>query len=65
MCGTSANLKDDLCPWCKLFVDLSNKIQNKRVLVVSRQPSAADDCTLPALDGCRCLHWTAAANICP
>ena len=51
MCGTSANLKDDLCPWCKMFVDLSNKIQNKRVLVVSRQPSAADDCTLPALDG--------------
>ena len=51
VCGTSANLKDDLCPWCKLFVDLSNKIQNKRVLVVSRQPSAADDCTLPALDG--------------
>lgn len=51
VCGTSANLKDDLCPWCKLFVDLSIKIQNKRVLVVSRQPSAADDCTLPALDG--------------
>lgn len=51
VCGTSANLKDDLCPWCKMFVDLSNKIQNKRVLVVSRQPSAADDCTLPALDG--------------
>ena len=51
VCGTSANLKDDLCPWCKLFVDLSNKIQNDRVLVVSRQPSAADDCTLPALDG--------------
>ena len=50
VCGTSANLKDDLCPWCKLFVDLSIKIQNKRVLVVSRQPSAADDCTLPALD---------------
>ena len=51
VCGTSANLKDDLCPWCKLFVDLSIKIQNKRVLVVSRQPSAADDCTLPTLDG--------------
>lgn len=51
VCGTSANLKDDLCPWCKLFVDLSIKIQNTRVLVVSRQPSAADDCTLPALDG--------------
>lgn len=51
VCGTSANLKDDLCPWCKLFVDLSTKIQNKRVLVVSRQPSAADDCMLPALDG--------------
>ena len=51
VCGTSTNLKDDLCPWCKLFVDLSIKIQNKRVLVVSRQPSAADDCTLPALDG--------------
>lgn len=51
VCGTSANLKDDLCPWCKLFVDLSIKIQHKSVLVVSRQPSAADDCTLPALDG--------------
>ena len=29
VCGTSANLKDNLCPWCRLFVDLSYKIQNK------------------------------------
>lgn len=51
VCGTSANLKDDLCPWCRLFVDLSYKIQNKTVFVVSRRASDADDCTLPALDG--------------
>jgi hypothetical protein len=49
--GISASLKDDLCPWSKLFVDLSIKIQNKRVLVVIRQTSASDECTLPALDG--------------
>lgn len=51
VCGTSANLADELCPWCRLFVEFSYKIQHKSVLVVSRQPSAADDCTLPALDG--------------
>lgn len=51
VCGTSANLKDDLCPWCRLFVDLSYKIQNKTAFVVSRRASDADDCTLPALDG--------------
>lgn len=51
VCGTSANLKDDLCPWCRLFVDLSIKIQKKNVLVVSRQASDADDCALPARDG--------------
>ena len=51
VCGTSANLKDDLCPWCRLFVDLSYKIQKKNVLVLSRQASDADDCTLLALDG--------------
>ena len=51
VCGTSANLKDDLCSWCRLFVDLSYKIQNKTAFVVSRRASDADDCTLPALDG--------------
>ena len=51
MCGTSAALADELCPWCRLFVEFSDKIQHRSVLVVSRQPSAADDCTLPALDG--------------
>ena len=51
VCGTSAALADELCPWCRLFVDFSDKIQHKSVLVVSRQPSAADDCTLPTLDG--------------
>lgn len=50
VCGTSANLKDSLCPWCRLFTDLSIKIQNQSVLVVSREASAADDCALPALD---------------
>lgn len=51
VCGTSAALADELCPWCRLFVDFSDKIQHRSVLVVSRQPSAADDCTLPTLDG--------------
>lgn len=51
VCGTSAALADELCPWCRLFVKFSDKIQHRSVLVVSRQPSAADDCTLPTLDG--------------
>lgn len=51
VCGTSAALADELCPWCRLFVEFSDKIQHKSVLVVSRQPSAADDCILPTLDG--------------
>ena len=51
VCGTSAALSGELCPWCRLFAEFSYKIQHKSVLVVSRQPSAADDCTLPTLDG--------------
>lgn len=51
VCGTSANPTGDLCPWCRLFVDLSDKIQRKTVFVVSRAASATDDFSLPALDG--------------
>lgn len=51
VCGTSANLTGDLCPWCRLFVDLSGKIQRKTVFVVSRTASRDDDFSLPALDG--------------
>lgn len=50
VCGTSAALSGELCPWCRLFAEFSYKIQHKSVLVVSRQPSAADDCPLPTLD---------------
>ena len=51
VCGTSANLNGELCPWCKLFVDLSVEIQKQSVFVVSRTASTAEDCPLPALDG--------------
>lgn len=51
VCGTSANLNEDLCPWCRMFVELSSKIQKQSVFVVSRMASKADACPLPALDG--------------
>lgn len=51
VCGTSANLTENLCPWCRSFIDLSIKIQKQNVFVVSRVASEADDFALPALDG--------------
>lgn len=53
VCGTSAKLEGELCPWCKRFVELSGEIQEKTVFVVSRRHSESFECELPVRDGSR------------
>lgn len=51
VCGTSVSLNGDLCPWCRLFAELSDKIQKKTVFVVSRADLFSEDFALPTMDG--------------
>ena len=52
VCGVShTDLREDLCPWCSRFANLSGKIQGKTVFVVSRAQSPEPDFPLPARDG--------------
>ena len=51
ICGRTDRLNDDRCPWCRLFVDLSEKIQTRDVYFVSRDDKTAHDFALPAAEG--------------
>lgn len=51
VCGRSDRLIDDRCPWCRLFVNLSEKIQTKDIYFVSREETQAHDFALPAAEG--------------
>ena len=51
ICGRTDRLIDDRCPWCQLFVDLSEKIQTRDVYFVSRDGKTAHDFALPAAEG--------------
>ncbi len=51
ICGRTDSLVDDRCEWCRLFVELSEKVQRCGVYYVSADPGAAYDFALPAADG--------------
>ena len=58
VCGVSAGLENDLCPWCLLFTRLSDKIQRlsgkvqrQSVFLVSRDAAQGGDFRLPAQNG--------------
>ena len=52
VCGRSDQLnRDNLCPWCRLFAELSPKIQTMDVCIVTPQRPAAYDFALPAAEG--------------
>lgn len=50
ICGRSDCLKNDLCSWCRCFAELSYKIQNKEVYVVSKSPDETYDFCLPSFE---------------
>lgn len=51
VCGRIDNLKEELCPWCRCFIDLSRKIQTETVYVVSGGNAFTPDFSLPAREG--------------
>lgn len=51
VCGTSSQLKGELCVWCSVFVELSAKIQKQNIFVVSRKAYGDIDVVLPSLEG--------------
>ncbi len=50
ICGRTDHLREDLCSWCRCFADLSRKIQNQDVYVVSSGNAYKPDFTLPGLN---------------
>lgn len=51
ICGRSDHLKEDLCTWCRTFIDLSAEIQSKDVYLVCDSESKYWDFALPSLGG--------------
>ena len=51
ICGRSDRLKEDLCPWCRTFIELSAAIQGKDVYLVCDEESKDADFALPSRDG--------------
>ena len=51
VCGRTDGLADGRCPWCRLFVELSEKIQTRDIYFVSRDDKAEHDFALPSAGG--------------
>lgn len=51
VCGRTDSLSDRRCPWCNLFIELSEKIQKKSIFYVSHSAENGYDFVLPAADG--------------
>lgn len=51
ICGRSDHLKEDLCLWCRTFIQLSTAIQGKDVYLVCDSKPEQWDFSLPSLDG--------------
>lgn len=51
ICGRSDRLKEDLCSWCRTFIDLSAAIQGKDIYLVCNSKSNDTDFALPSLNG--------------
>ena len=52
ICGRTDRLsREDLCPWCQLFEDLSGKIQTSRFYLVTPEEPENYDFVLPAWKG--------------
>lgn len=53
VCGSTDILRENRCPWCARFEDISSKIQDaaRMVYYVTTNPSAGYDMPLPGLDG--------------
>lgn len=58
VCGRSDHLQEDLCPWCRMFVDLSAKIQSKDVYLVCDEEIGHSDFGLPSWGGTAYFTFT-------
>lgn len=58
ICGRSNRLKEDLCPWCRTFIELSAAIQGKDVYLVCDEEPKDSDFTLPSRDGTASFTFT-------
>ena len=58
ICGRSDHIQDDLCPWCRIFIELSAKVQRKDVYLVCNTASGHPDFALPSLDGTAYFTFT-------
>lgn len=58
ICGRSDHLQEDLCPWCRAFIDLSAKIQSKDVYLVCDKSTEPWDFALPSRDGTAYFTFT-------
>lgn len=51
VCGSADDLQDGLCPWCRMFLSLSEQLQNNDIFIVSNKAETDAAFELPAPDG--------------